>query len=70
MLFTSTKFFVLLAATLLACSAVRPARRPVVLLAASYAFYGLWSVPYLLLLAAATLVAYATQLMLFTFQRR
>ena len=60
MLFTSAKFFVLLAATLLACSVVRPAKRHVVLLAASYAFYGLWSVPYLLLLVAATLVAYGT----------
>ena len=48
MLFTSAKFFVLLAATVLACSIVRPARRHVVLLAASYAFYGVWSMPYLL----------------------
>jgi D-alanyl-lipoteichoic acid acyltransferase DltB (MBOAT superfamily) len=60
MLFISAKFFVLLAATLLACSVVRPERRPLVLLAASYAFYGLWSAPYLLLLVAATLVAYGT----------
>jgi len=60
MLFTSAKFFVLLAATVLACSIVRPARRHVVLLAASYAFYGVWSMPYLLLLAGATLVAYGT----------
>lgn len=60
MLFTSAKFFVLLGATLLACSIVRPSRRNLVLLAASYAFYGLWSVPYLQLLVAATLVAYGT----------
>jgi alginate O-acetyltransferase complex protein AlgI len=58
MLFISAEFFVLLGATLLAYYALPAAKRKGVLLAASYAFYGLSSVPYLLLLGAVTLVAF------------
>jgi alginate O-acetyltransferase complex protein AlgI len=59
MLFNSVRFLVFLVATLLVFYVCPPARRKYVLLAASYAFYGFWSVPYLLLLGTATLVAYA-----------
>ena len=60
MLFISAEFFVLLGATLLAYYASQAVTRKAVLLVACYGFYGLSSVPYLLLLGAAATPAWAT----------
>ena len=61
MTFTSPAFFAFTLAVLLACAAAGPARRWVVLLAASYAFYASWSpVALPALLAATTLGTWAS----------
>lgn len=60
MLFNSWTFPVFLVFSLLTYYALPSGRRKVALLALSYVFYGLWNIPYLLLLVAATAVAYVS----------
>ena len=58
MLFNSLSFAIFLAAALIFYYGVSPARRKSALFIISYVFYGLWNIPYLLLLIVATAVAF------------
>jgi alginate O-acetyltransferase complex protein AlgI len=58
MLFNSAAFLQFLAISLPLYYLLPPSKRPLALLAASYIFYGLWSVPYLTLLAAVSAAAW------------
>lgn len=60
MLFNSAIFPIFLLSSLILYYALPPERRKTALLAFSYTFYGLWNLPYLLLLVTATAVAYVS----------
>jgi|APTNR8051073442_1049403.scaffolds.fasta_scaffold23362_2 alginate O-acetyltransferase complex protein AlgI len=62
MLFNSSAFLMFLLVSVPLYCLLPLSRRKLALLALSYIFYGIWSVPYLLLLAAVTGVAYVSGL--------